>query len=272
MTVRQRGSNPCTEKVVGSRGKLASPMRMTTFQRQPHAVRDLPSRNWKAEKVARLLDLVHRPQPMRLLEIGTGSDGIAHRFDTHPSLQCDVTGVHMVDNRLIHDRCNWRQVHGTELPFDDASFDVVITNHVIEHVGDADAQHRHLLEVRRVMKPGGIGYLAVPNRWMLTEPHYKLKFLSWWPHSWRTPYLRMMRKGTFYDCEPPQVRQFEHTLETTGFGHRNLCTRAWRAPFEIERPHLLGVCYLRATLGIALTPLNWTSPLVTCRIALKGVL
>lgn len=37
---------------------------------------------------------------------------------------------------------------------------------------------------------------------MLTEPHYKLKFLSWSPRRWRSPYLRLMGKGTFYDCEP----------------------------------------------------------------------
>ena len=41
--------------------------------RQPHAVLDLPSRGWKAEKIARLLNLAARAQPLRLLEIGTGS-------------------------------------------------------------------------------------------------------------------------------------------------------------------------------------------------------
>ena len=58
---------------------------------------------------------------------------------------------------------------GVELPFDDARFDVVISNHVIEHVGDEAAQHAHLREIRRVMKADGSAYLAVPNRWMLTE-------------------------------------------------------------------------------------------------------
>lgn len=46
--------------------------------RQPHAVLNLPSRACKAEKFARLLALSSRKQPLRLLEIGTGSGGIAH--------------------------------------------------------------------------------------------------------------------------------------------------------------------------------------------------
>lgn len=153
-------------------------------------------------KIERLLNLAQRAQPMRMLEVGTGSGGIAHYFATHPTLQCEVTATDVCDNRLVYEGYEYRQVLGVELPFDDASFDVALTNHVIEHVGDAAAQHRHLTEIRRVIKPSGVGYLAVPNRWMLTEPHYRLKFLSWWPHAWRTPYLRLMRKGTFYDCEP----------------------------------------------------------------------
>lgn len=221
-------------------------MSTATIQRQPHAVLDLPSRNWKAEKIARLLDLARRPQPMRLLEIGTGSGGIAHWFANHPSLRCEVTAIDVVDNRLVREGYAYRQVHGVDLPFSDASFDVVITNHVIEHVGDDAAQRRHLEEVHRVLRSDGVGYLAVPNRWMLTEPHFQLKFLSWWPHAWRTPYLRLMRKGEHYDCEPLQMRQLERMLDAAGFRYRNLCIEAWRATFEIERPDSAGARLLRA--------------------------
>lgn len=241
-------------------------MNASTVQRQPHAALDLTSRNWKAEKIARLLDLAHRSQPLRLLEIGTGSGGIAHWFATHPSLQCDVTAVDVVDNRRVRDGYAYHQVQGVELPFDDTSFDVVITNHVIEHVGDAKAQHRHLTEIRRVMKPDGIGYLAVPNRWMLVEPHFKLAFLSWWPHAWRTPYLRLMRKGTFYDCEPLQMRQLEHMLAAAGFDYRNLCIDAWRATFEIERRDSIEARLLRNTPDALLVPLRRIIPTLIYRI------
>lgn len=241
-------------------------MNAQPLQRQPHAVLDLPSRNWKAMKIERLLDLAHRPQPIRMLEIGTGSGGIAHYFATHPTLRCEVTAVDVCDNRLVSEGYEYRSVQGVELPFDDASFDVVITNHVIEHVGDADAQARHLAEVRRVMEPDGIGYLAVPNRWMLTEPHFRLKFLSWWPHAWRTPYLRLMRKGDVYDCEPLQMRQLEHMLATAGFRYRNICIEAWRATFEIERPDSRARRLLNTTPDALLKPLRRIIPTLIYRI------
>jgi ubiquinone/menaquinone biosynthesis C-methylase UbiE len=228
--------------------------------RQPHAVLDLPSRDWKAMKIERLLDLARCAQPIRMLEVGTGSGGIAHYFGTHPTLRCDVTAVDVCDSRSVRDGYVYEQVQGVDLPFADATFDVVITNHVIEHVGDAAAQRKHLTEIRRVMKPDGIGYVAVPNRWMLTEPHFHLKFLSWWPHSWRTPYLRLMRKGTFYDCEPLQMRQLEHMLADAGFRYRNVCIEAWRTTLDIERPHAGSTRLLHATPDAVLTPLRRIIP------------
>lgn len=234
--------------------------------RQPHVVLDLPSRDRKALKIERLLNLTTRPQPLHLLEIGTGAGGIAHYFATHPRLHCNVAAVDVCDNRVVRDGYEYHHVQGVELPFDDASFDVVITNHVIEHVGDAQTQHRHLTEIRRVVKPDGIGYLAVPNRWMLTEPHFRLKFLSWWPHAWRTPYLRLMRKGIFYDCEPLQMKQLERMLAAAGFRYRNLCIEALRATFEIERPSSAVTRMLRATPDAMLAPLRRIIPTLIYRI------
>src|SRR5690348_13826644 len=241
-------------------------MSVDTPKRLPHAYLDLPSRGWKATKIERLLDLARRPQPMRMLEIGTGSGGIAHYFATHRTLRCEVAAVDVCDNRIIHDGYEYRQVHGVQLPFAEASFDVVITNHVIEHVGDAAIQHEHLAEIRRVMKPDGVGYLAVPNRWMLTEPHYRLKFLSWWPRGWRTPYLRLMRKGMFYDCEPLEMHQLECMLAAAGLRYRNLCIEAWRVMLVTERPDSLGGRVLRTIPDALLKPLRRIIPTLIYRV------
>lgn len=238
---------------------------MNSPPRQPHAVLDLPSRRLKGLKIEKLLDLTMRPQPIRMLEVGTGSGGIAHYFGTHLQLRCEVDAVDVEDNRLVSDGYRFNLVSGTRLPFPDRSFDVILSNHVIEHVGDASAQLAHLREVNRVLRPDGAGYLAVPNRWMLVEPHFKLAFLSWWPHAWRTPYLRMMRKGTHYDCEPLQMRELESLLTQAGFAHRNLCAEALRATFEIERPQSFGARALRHIPDAAIRPLRRIIPTLIYR-------
>lgn len=234
--------------------------------RQPHAVLDLPSRRFKGLKIERLLGLADRAQPIRMLEVGTGSGGIAHYFGTHPQLHCEVDAVDVHDSRLAADGYRFHRVSDTRLPFADGVFDVVLTNHVIEHVGDEQAQRTHLAELHRVLRRDGVGYLAVPNRWMLTEPHYRLKFLSWWPHAWRTPYLRLMRKGTFYDCEPLEMRQLERMLVDTGFRYRNLCVQAWRITFDIERPDSLSTRILRKIPDTPLMVLRRIIPTLIYRI------
>lgn len=50
----------------------------------------------------------------------------------------------------------------TNLPFPDSSFDVILCNHVLEHIED---DRRAIKELYRVMAPGGWGIFQVPIRW-----------------------------------------------------------------------------------------------------------
>ena len=227
--------------------------------RQAHAVLDLPSRAWKGLKIERLLNLAslqNQGAALRILDVGTGSGGIAHYFATHPSLKCSVDAVDTQDNRKVHAGFAFRRVTDTCLPFPDESFDVVISNHVIEHVGKMPEQRQHLFELKRVLRRSGVIYLAVPNRWMLVEPHYRLAFLSWLPVMWRTPYLRFRKKGDFYDCEPFAVRLLERLLRESGLRYRNLSIAATRLFFEIEKPRSLVCGLLRHCPDALLNPLR----------------
>lgn len=54
------------------------------------------------------------------------------------------------------------------LPFQDASFEGVFLNEVLEHVEDEDVTLR---EIYRVLRPGGVLALMSPNRWFPIEGH-----------------------------------------------------------------------------------------------------
>jgi SAM-dependent methyltransferase len=215
-----------------------------------HAAQDLRVRNAKARKIERLLGLDVTGPPLRLLEVGTGSGAIAHHFATREGRTFAVDAVDVVDQRTCLDGYRFTRLAGVELPFADASFDVVISNHVIEHVGDAAAQALHLAEIARVLAPGGVAYLAVPNRWMVVEPHYRLAFLSWLPPAWRSPYLRLRGRGSAYDCRPLAGREAERALRAAGLRFTQHDVDALRVLLEIERP---GSAWTRLPLG----PLRW---------------
>jgi hypothetical protein len=93
---------------------------------------------------------------------------------------------------------------------------LVLTNHVIEHVGDREAQLNHLKEIRRVLGPMGVGYLAVAHRWVINEPHYHLPFLSWMPPMLASAYLRRTRGVALYDCDLPSQRRLRRLLRDAG--------------------------------------------------------
>jgi len=236
------------------------------MNRKAHAAIDLASRQLKAVKIERLLGLKPGTTPIEVLEIGCGAGGIAHYFASHTELSCRVTAVDVNDNRQIHDGYTYLPVCGVELPFATECFDVVISNHVIEHVGDSAAQIRHLEEIRRVLKKTGAAYLAAPNRWMIIEPHYQLMFLSWLPPRWRSRYLRFRGKGDFYDCEPPQLVELERMLDKAGMNYRNLCIDGWRETFEIERPYQWSTRALRHIPDALLRPLKPIIPTLIYRL------
>src|SRR5688572_14531042 len=158
--------------------------------RASHAAPDRHTRILKARKIELLLGEGALRDGAALLDIGAGSGWIAHYFGTHPRHRLAVSAVDARDERVAKEGYAFRQVDGTALPFPDASFDVVLSNHVIEHVGGEAEQLRHLAEARRVLRPGGTFYLAVPNRWSLVEPHYRLPFLSWLPGGLANAWVR----------------------------------------------------------------------------------
>lgn len=81
---------------------------------------------------------------------------------------------------------------GNLMPFEDQRFDVVISTEVLEHVPEPE---KYLLEVRRVLKPGGIFFFTVPFLMSLHEiPHDYYRY---------TPYAldRIFKKVGFEDIE-----------------------------------------------------------------------
>jgi hypothetical protein len=120
------------------------------------------------------------------------------------------------------------------------------------------------------MAPGAVGYLAVPNRWMLFEPHYRLAFLSWLPRPLRTPYLRLMRRGECYDCEPLTVPQLDSLLAEAGFVWRHLEVEALRETLAIEGAHGPGARFARQLPDALIAGMRHVIPTLICRFEKNG--
>ena len=171
---------------------------------------DRESRLNKARKIAAVLrDFGNGLAGQRVLDIGTGSGTIAAHLAEHA---VSVVGIDVVDERLETD-VPFVLIGDEGLPFNPRSFDIVVSNHLIDHVED---QEKHLTEIHRVLDDGGVIYLAVFNRYALMEPHYGLPLLSWLPESGRNFYLGKV-KGRQYNVIPIALGRLTRLASSVGF-------------------------------------------------------
>jgi SAM-dependent methyltransferase len=85
----------------------------------------------------------------------------------------------------------------TDLPLRNSSVDLLICNHLYEHI-DPSRRESFFRELRRVLTLDGVVYMAAGNRFRVMEPHYRLPFLSWLPSMLAGAYLRITGRGKGY--------------------------------------------------------------------------
>jgi SAM-dependent methyltransferase len=93
----------------------------------------------------------------RLLDVGCGTKPYRPLFqvDSYVGLDIDSETTRRQGSAdMLYD--------GGRFPFDDASFDAVLCNQVLEHIFEPQA---FLQEIRRVLRPGGRLLLTVPFVW-----------------------------------------------------------------------------------------------------------
>src|SRR5690606_5740790 len=140
---------------------------------------DEAGRRAKATKMLRVLEhfLGRRGlDGLLVADIGCSAGFIAdelHRAGARTiGVDIDVPGLARAQERF-GDGVSFLCADGERLPLADESIDIAVFNHIYEHVVDPDAV---VAELRRVLRPDGVIYLGLGNRWGIMEPHYRLPF------------------------------------------------------------------------------------------------
>jgi SAM-dependent methyltransferase len=125
------------------------------------------------------IDLRPRLAGREALDLGcfTGGRGVAwcERYGL-----ARLTGVDLEQNfidaanqfaRIRGAPASFRLARGEELPFEDRTFDAILSYDVLEHVRSVE---QTLRECRRVLRPGGLCYLVFPSYFQPVEHHLSL--------------------------------------------------------------------------------------------------
>jgi SAM-dependent methyltransferase len=163
-------------------------------------------------------------QNKRMLDYGCGSGHIARYF----AGRNDVTAADISDQRDAGQRNEMRfvRVESGSLPFKDASFEIVLLNHVIAYVPD---QEGLMVEVRRILRGGGVCYFALPNRNFPLEAHSKIPFIHYLP--W--PVFFAVLKRTMRSDQPVyslSYREMVRLIHAAGFRAREYTVDIIRNP------------------------------------------
>lgn len=141
------------------------------FYSEYYAVED---KHWwfigRRRVLLRLLDLYFRPpssQPREILDVGCGTGTMLQyltRYGSAMGVDADENAVSFCKQRGVD---NVELFDGHRLPFPDESFNLVTMFDVLEHIED---DRSAVMEVFRVLKPGGTFMLTVPAYAFLWGP------------------------------------------------------------------------------------------------------
>lgn len=196
-----------------------------------------------------------------LLDLGAGA-GILPEMNFRGCAQrvCGVDpDARVLANRHLDDA---RIGTGEKIPFGDESFDIVISDNVLEHLRDPA---RVFAEVNRVLKPGGRFLFKTPNV-LHYMPMIAMATPQWF-HKWFNALRGRNAVDTF-----PTVYRVNTEASVAKFGERAGFSQGEFLKIE-SRPEYLRVTALSYLLGIAYERLvNFHPALARFRIVLIGEL
>lgn len=153
---------------------------------------------------------------LKILDLGSGEGGTSAAFaDDNKVVSVDISKVRL--NHQHQYNKDFTKVLGNalSLPFENASFDLIIIQDVIEHLPSAA---KVLNEVKRVLKNGGLIYLSTPNKFSLlnifADPHWGFPFVALMNRNQQKKYfLPLFRKSEINRKDTAQLLSLKNLYE-----------------------------------------------------------
>ena len=175
----------------------------------------------------------------KLLDLGCDDGERTMRFAAAAGAS-EIFGVEFIPERAAIARGRGietvEQSLETPLPFEDGSFDVILSNQVIEHLFDTDT---FVGEIRRLLKPGGVSVTSTEN--LASWHNIGALVMGWQPFSLTNVTAKRGGVGNplaVTRADPPPRPGWQH--------HRVFAARGLVELFEahgFERVQLLGAGY-----------------------------
>ncbi len=202
---------------------------------------------WWSNRFYATLARRHGKRGGRLLEIGSGMGHLVGQLeDSFETVGIDVNHWAVRQSKDIARQTALQTASAEVLPFREASFEVVIIKHIVEHLQDPEKAIR---EIGRVTAPGGILILSTPNLDSLLKPWKGERWIGY-----QDPTHISLRKPA----------EWLETIRGAGFRlKRAFADGFWDVPYIPLVPNLIQKLFfgslggLQAMTGIVYLPMRW---------------
>ena len=129
---------------------------------------DIEENHWWAQGMRdAMVALLHQPiagkQNLRVLDAGCGTGYLLNFLQEHYHLDGEPVGIDVSPHALqfceLRGSTELQLASVIEVPFKDASFDLIICIDTIQHLSPANAPRKAIAEFARLLKPDGLLYL-----------------------------------------------------------------------------------------------------------------
>lgn len=221
---------------------------------------DKKSREEKAKRIIKTLADFYGTKPLNqlnLLDIASSTGIIAYnlakKFKSVTGADIDKEAIEYAKSQFHLKNLKFVVDDGLNLKFKDSTFDVVIATHVYEHVADPEKLFN---EIFRVLKPGGVCYLAAVNKLWPIEQHYHLPFLGLLPKSLANLYVSLFKRANSYYETP--LSYWELLKLTRKFKVKDYTPLILRDPEQFGyKPHSLAVKLMSPVLKYLVPTFFW---------------
>ena len=192
----------------------------------------------------------------KILEVGCGRGGFMSQYmKKYPNeifgVDMDTSSLlinHKINKILKNTRYDLFAQFGDSLPFEEESFDFVVSFSTLEHVGDFVEKLKFINELKRVCKINGLIILEFPNRFNIFNPeaHVGLPFLGFFPSFFANRCSLLFRGMPYEDISPLSYLKLRRLISSSMLSrdeHKIL-------PIHFYTKNLLKSLILNSNLGL----------------------